>query len=224
MDDHLHWWPVIPLSLVYGLTSPHSLTPGNSLLTAVWDNNSLFNLGSSVDLWNTDCLAATAQPALLSHTPSPIPPSPTSRLSDWLDTRYLWLQFVYWNYQSDHRSNPISCLFSEFSKVDEGKCFLNSQRSPLFSPLWTHIKSFVLSISKSVEIFCSEEYGHYVLTWMVSRDRPTSIQIPTKPLTKPQLLYLIDVGKDSPENYYKDKWDNVWKALSSISAMCYAFS
>lgn len=68
MDDHLHRWPVIPLSLVYGLTSPHSLAPGNSLLTAVCDNNGLFNLGSLVDLWNTDCLAATAHPALLSPT------------------------------------------------------------------------------------------------------------------------------------------------------------
>ena len=57
--------------------------------------------------------------SFLPHTCGSVPQSPTSRLPDWLDSRdSLWLQFAYWNYQCDHRSNPISCLLIEFSKVD----------------------------------------------------------------------------------------------------------
>ena len=44
---------------------------------------------------------------------------PTYRLPAWLDSSdSLWLQFSHWNYQCDHRCNPISCLGLEFSKVD----------------------------------------------------------------------------------------------------------
>lgn len=145
MDDHLHWWPVIPLSLVYGLTSPQSLAPGNSLLTAVWDNNGLFNLGSSVDLWNTDCLAATAHPALL---------SPTHQVqfhrvqhqgcqTGWTPGTYdynLSLGII-----SDHRSNPISCLFLEFSKVD--------MRANVF---WIPVKSIVFPLMDTHKIICTQ--------------------------------------------------------------------
>lgn len=136
------------------------------------------------------------QPSSLPHTCGSVPLSPTSRPPGWLGSRdSLWLQFADWNYQCDHRSNPISCSLLEFSKVDmRADVFWIPREIQIFFPSWIHIKLVVLSISKLVEMFCSEreEYGHCVLTLMVSGDRQTSVQIPSKPLTKSQFLYLIN--------------------------------
>lgn len=81
VDDHLHWWSVIPLSLDCGLPWAFSLAPGKTLPTAVWDDNGLSLWHSlslcgfrfvqpcfSVSLWSTDCLAVWPHPALLSPT------------------------------------------------------------------------------------------------------------------------------------------------------------
>lgn len=124
----------MPLSLDYVLTWPHSLAPGSTLSTAMWDDNGFFLWRSfsfcgfrfiqpvffsqSVKYW---LLSGHGQVWLffLPHTCGSVPQRPTSRLPDWLDSGdSFWLQFAYWNNQFDHRSNPISCLLLEFSKVD----------------------------------------------------------------------------------------------------------
>ena len=62
-----------------------------------------------------------------------------------------------WNYQCDHRSNPISCLHLALAKADMRADVDWILREVLyFSPLGTHIKFWVLKMSKLLEIFCSE--------------------------------------------------------------------
>lgn len=110
----------------------------------------------------------------LSHTHVVQFHSPTSRLPDWLDSKdSLWLQFGYLNYQHDHRSNTISNLLLEFSKVGMRAHVFWIPREVHFIFLRTYIKLFILNISKLVESFFAMRRKSVItlLTLMVFRER-----------------------------------------------------
>lgn len=121
------WYPESRLMLMW----PYSSAPGSpppllfEMTMACFSGFCFYSVGSgSFSLCSlVSCEILTGKqpwphPALLSLTHVLQFHSPASRLPDWLDSKdSLWLQFAYWNYQRDHRSNPISSLLLEFSKV-----------------------------------------------------------------------------------------------------------
>lgn len=153
-------WPVTPVSLDYRLTSPHSLIPRNFLLIVGWDINSVFLWHSfffcgfrlvqpvlfsqSVKCWLFSSPGHTSFP--LSHTPSSVSSSPTSRLPDWQGSRDTsWLQYADWNYHCDHRSDLISCLFLESQRLTSGANVFWIPREVHFFPLWTLYINYLYS-------------------------------------------------------------------------------
>lgn len=120
--EHLHRWLVIPLSPYYESAlwlqeiAPHCCVKWQWLVPwafvfplrvlALFSPCSLVSLQDRL-LGSGGHIRLSALP----HTCGSVPPSPAARLPDWLDSRNsLWLPFAYWNYQCDHRSNPISCF------------------------------------------------------------------------------------------------------------------
>lgn len=163
---------VIPLRSDYGLPSPYSLAPGNSLPIAVSDYNGLFlwySLLSSVGVgsfnlhslwvWNADNGAAEAlsgSPLLgtrgFGSTEPHMKAAGLARLQGLTGTPVCPR-----NYQCDHRSNPVCCVHLELAKADmRADVYWILRQVLYFSPLRTHIKLCVLKMSKLLGIFCSE--------------------------------------------------------------------